>query len=59
MKAKEYMFTENEITLLRNAMADYAHHLTPRSNDGEQRKANYKLANALKNQFSDDLRKMP
>jgi len=58
---KKYQFTADEIVLLRDAMSDLAHRLTPQETDkntSERRIVNYRMAVALKEQFANDLRLM-
>jgi hypothetical protein len=55
---KEYLFSTEEVTILRNAMEDYAYHLTPGADASKNRVANHRLATALKEQFINDLRAM-
>lgn len=56
MKTKKYQFDENEIELLRDAMADLKYRLTPMPDGSERRQHLYHVATALFEQFRDDLR---
>lgn len=55
-ESKKYQFDGTEIELLRDAMADLKHHLTPPPNASERRQHLHRVATALFEQFRDDLR---
>ena len=58
MKTIPYSFTEHELVLLRDAMADLKHSLQPGPGASPQRIKNYRLAAALYEQFKEDLLKI-
>jgi hypothetical protein len=53
---KKYQFDMEEVFLLREAMAELKHLLTPPPDASDQRKLNYRRACALLEQFANDLR---
>ena len=55
-KRKKYEFDLDELILLREAMSDLVHRLSPPGDASEQRLLNYRRAAALLQQFKDDLR---
>lgn len=58
MKTYTYHFTEHELVLLRDAMADLKHSLQPAPGASVSRVTNYKMAAALHRQFKEDLLKI-
>lgn len=58
MKTYPYYFTEHELVLLRDAMADLKHNLQPAPGCSKERATNYRVAAALHEQFKADLLKI-
>lgn len=56
MGIKKYEFCADEISVLREAMAEYKHFINPPENASDRRQQIYKTACALHDQFVNDLR---
>lgn len=54
---KTYHFTVDEMVLIREALAEHKHHLTPGPEASDQRKLNYHTTSELHKQFANDVRK--
>jgi len=53
---KKYQFCAEEMIILREALSEYKHTLTPGDNPSENRIFNYRLCDALRDQFATDIR---
>ena len=56
MGIKRYEFCADELIILREALADYLHHIKPGENASENRKVNHAICAALLAQIRDDIR---
>ena len=55
---KKYEFCPEEMVIIREALAEYKHILTPPVDASENRKRNYAMCKALLEQFVNDIRSM-
>jgi hypothetical protein len=56
--SRKYEFCAEELYILREALAEYKHALTPPENASENRKRNYAMCRALLEQIVADVRLM-
>ncbi len=53
---KKYEFTLAELCVLREALIEYSHRISPPADASDNRKRNYRTARALADQFVADIR---
>ena len=53
---KKYQFSIEELIVLRDALADLAHHLKPPENASDNRVKNYRMCRAILEQVNTDIR---